>query len=314
MKDTQEIFIGIDVAKSHLDIHILPDNEAWRIDYNEFELEKLSNKLTSMSPQLVVMEATGGLEYFLASTLMKAGLPTVVINPRQARDFAKATGRLAKTDRVDALSLALFGERIRPEVRLLKDAEQQEFSSLLARRRQLIDMRTSEQNRRSQMTGAALENIKEHLAWLDKNIKDVDKDLGSKVSNSPAWQARKELLLSFKGVGAVTTFTLLASLPELGTLNRKKIAALVGVAPLNRDSGSMRGKRMVWGGRASVRSVLYMAALVASRSNVVIKEFYDRLVQAGKPKKVALTACMRKVLTILNAMVRDKQPWKTESV
>ena len=244
MKDTQEIFIGIDVAKSHLDIHILPTNEAWRIEYREGELEKLSNKLVSMFPRLVVMEATGGLEYLLASTLMKAGLPTVVINPRQARDFAKATGRLVKTDKVDAHSLALFGERIRPEVRSLKDTEQHEFASLLARRRQLIDMRTSEQNRRSQMTGEALENIEAHLVWLDKNIKDIDKDLGSKVSNSPSWQARKELLLSFKGVGAVTTFTLLASLPELGTLNRKQVAALVGVAPLNRDSGSMRGKRL----------------------------------------------------------------------
>lgn len=312
MEKTQETFIGIDVSKAHLDVHSLPSSEAWQADNTPAGIIALVDKLLLCKPRLVVMEATGGLEIPLACALMEAGLPVAVVNPRQARDFAKAMGKLAKTDKVDARLLALFGERIRPEVRPLKDAEQQLFSQLLARRRQLVDMRVAEQNRWFMAQGNVRGNIEQHLEWLKQHIDDVDKDLGQFVQASPAWKAKENLLKSFKGVGRIASFTLLAALPELGMLDRKEIAALAGLAPFNRDSGTMRGKRAIWGGRAEVRNLLYMVALVASRSNETIKKFYEKLVQAGKPKKVALTACMRKILTILNAMVRDNQPWNPQ--
>lgn len=312
MEKTQETFIGIDVSKAHLDVHSLPSSEAWQADNTPAGVMALVDKLLLCNPMLVVMEATGGLEIPLACALMEASLPVAVVNPRQARDFAKAMGQLAKTDKVDARLLALFGERIRPEVRPLKDAEQQLFSQLLARRRQLVDMRGAEQNRWFMAHGNVRGNIEQHLEWLKQHIDDVDKDLGQFVQASPIWKAKEDLLKSFKGVGRIASFTLLAALPELGTLDRKEIAALAGLAPFNRDSGTMRGKRAVWGGRAEVRNLLYMVVLVASRSNDSIKQFYEKLVQAGKPKKVALTACMRKILTILNAMVRDNQPWNPQ--
>lgn len=312
MEKTQETFIGIDVSKAHLDVHSLPSSEAWQADNTPAGIMALVDKLLLCKPMLVVMEATGGLEIPLACALMEAGLPVAVVNPRQARDFAKAMGQLAKTDKVDARLLALFGERIRPEVRPLKDTEQQLFSQLLARRRQLVDMRVAEQNRWFMAQGNVRGNIEQHLEWLKQHIDDVDKDLGQFVQTSPAWKAKEDLLKSFKGVGRIASFTLLAALPELGMLDRKEIAALAGLAPFNRDSGTMRGKRAIWGGRAEVRNLLYMVALVASRSNETIKRFYEKLVQAGKPKKVALTACMRKILTILNAMVRDNQPWNPQ--
>lgn len=309
MEKTQETFIGIDVSKAHLDVHSLPSSESWQADNTPAGIMALVDKLLLCKPMLVVMEATGGLEIPLACALMEAGLPVAVVNPRQARDFAKAMGQLAKTDKVDARLLALFGDRIRPEVRPLKDAEQQLFSQLLARRRQLVDMRVAEQNRWFMAQGNVRGNIEQHLEWLKQHIDDVDKDLGQFVQASPVWKAKEDLLKSFKGVGRIASFTLLAALPELGTLDRKEIAALAGLAPFNRDSGTMRGKRAIWGGRAEVRNLLYMVALVASRSNETIKKFYEKLVHAGKPKKVALTACMRKILTILNAMVRDNKPW-----
>lgn len=312
MEKTQETFIGIDVSKAHLDVHSLPSSEAWQADNTPAGIMALVDKLLLCKPMLVVMEATGGLEIPLACALMEAGLPVAVVNPRQARDFAKAMGQLAKTDKVDARILALFGERIRPEVRPLKDAEQQLFSQLLARRRQLVDMRVAEQNRWFMAQGNVRGNIEQHLEWLKQHIEDVDKDLGQFVQASPTWKAKEDLLKSFKGVGRIASFTLLAALPELGMLDRKEIAALAGLAPFNRDSGTMRGKRAIWGGRAEVRNLLYMVALVASRSNETIKKFYEKLIQAGKPKKVALTACMRKILTILNAMVRDNQPWNPQ--
>lgn len=312
MNKTQEIFIGIDVCKASLDVHSLPFNEVWQTDNTSAGITGLVEKLLLCLPSLIVMEATGGLELPVACALMEAGLPVAIVNPRQARDFAKAMGQLAKTDQVDARLLALFGQRIRPEVRPLKDAEQQAFSQMLARRRQLVDMRVAEQNRWFTAQGVVRGNIEQHLEWLKQHLDDVDKDLGQFVQNSPAWQAKENLLKSFKGIGRVACFTLLALLPELGTLNRKQMAALVGLAPFNRDSGLMRGKRAIWGGRVEVRNLLYMVALVASRSNAVIKAFYEKLIQAGKPKKVALTACMRKILTILNAMVRDNQPWSLE--
>lgn len=312
MEKTQETFIGIDVSKAHLDVHSLPSSEAWQTDNTSAGVMALVDKLLLCNPLLVVMEATGGLEMPLACALMEASLPVAVVNPRQARDFAKAMGQLAKTDKVDARLLALFGERIRPEVRPLKDAEQQLFSQLLARRRQLVDMRVAEQNRWFMAQGNVRGNIEQHLEWLKQHIDDVDKDLGQFVQTSPVWKAKEDLLKSFKGVGRIASFTLLAALPELGTLDRKEIAALAGLAPFNRDSGTMRGKRAIWGGRAEVRNLLYMVALVASRNNDSIKRFYEKLVHAGKPKKVALTACMRKILTILNAMVRDNQPWNPQ--
>jgi len=310
MTVSTDIFMGIDVCKARLDIHVLPLQEAWQTDNNCQGITALVEQCRTYAPKLILLEATGGLEMPLVSAFMEAHLPVVVINPRQARDFAKAMGQLAKTDKVDAQLLALFGERIRPEVRPLKDAEQQLFSQLLARRRQLVEMRTAEQNRRAMAQGRVRHNIEKHLDWLKQYIDNVDKDLGQFVQSSPVWKAKEDLLKSFKGVGRIASFTLLASLPELGRLNRKELAALVGLAPFNRDSGAMRGKRMIWGGRAEVRNLLYMVALVASRSNPVIKQFYEKLLQAGKPKKVALTACMRKILTILNAMIRDNQPWK----
>lgn len=309
MEQPQEIFIGIDISKAHLDVHSLPSGEAWQADNTSTGITGLIEKLLLWNINLIVMEATGGLETPLACALMEAGLPVAVVNPRQVRDFAKAIGQLAKTDKVDARLLALFGQRIRPEVRPLKDAEQQLFSQLLARRRQLIDMRVAEQNRWFMAQSRVRENIEKHLEWLNQYIDDVDKELGQFVQTSPVWKAKEDLLKSFKGVGRIASFTLLASLPELGTLNRKEIAALVGLAPFNRDSGMMRGRRAIWGGRVEVRNLLYMVALVASRSNATIKKFYEKLIQAGKPKKVALTACMRKILTILNAIVRDNQPW-----
>ena len=312
MEKTQETFIGIDVSKAHLDVHSLPSSEAWQTDNTCAGVMALVDKLLLCNPLLVVMEATGGLEMPLACALMEASLPVAVVNPRQARDFAKAMGQLAKTDKVDARLLALFGERIRPEVRPLKDAEQQLFSQLLARRRQLVDMRVAEQNRWFMAQGNVRGNIEQHLEWLKQHIDDVDKDLGQFVQTSPVWKAKEDLLKSFKGVGRIASFTLLAALPELGTLDRKEIAALAGLAPFNRDSGTMCGKRAIWGGRAEVRNLLYMVALVASRNNDSIKRFYEKLVHAGKPKKVALTACMRKILTILNAMVRDNQPWNPQ--
>lgn len=312
MEKTQETFIGIDVSKAHLDVHSLPSSEAWQTDNTSAGVMALVDKLLLCNPLLVVMEATGGLEMPLACALMEASLPVAVVNPRQARDFAKAMGQLAKTDKVDARLLALFGERIHPEVRPLKDAEQQLFSQLLARRRQLVDMRVAEQNRWFMAQGNVRGNIEQHLEWLKQHIDDVDKDLGQFVQTSPVWKAKEDLLKSFKGVGRIASFTLLAALPELGTLDRKEIAALAGLAPFNRDSGTMRGKRAIWGGRAEVRNLLYMVALVASRNNDSIKRFYEKLVHAGKPKKVALTACMRKILTILNAMVRDNQPWNPQ--
>jgi transposase len=261
---------------------------------------------------LIVLEATGGLEGALTGALVAAGLPVVVINPRQARDFAKATGQLAKTDAIDAAILAQFAEVVRPPVRPLPDAQTQELAALIARRRQLIEMRTAESNRLGSAAQRVRPGIAAHLRWLDTQVARVDQDLTQAIRQSPVWRARDDLLQSTPGVGPVVTTTLLAELPELGTLNGKQIAALVGVAPLNRDSGLVRGTRTVWGGRASVRAALYMSALVAVRHNPVIKAFYLRLRAAGKAPKVALIACMRKLLTILNAMLKHQTPWRYE--
>jgi transposase len=265
--------------------------------------------LQQMTPTLVVLEATGKLEAAMVATLQSAGLPVVVVNPRQVRDFAKAKGILAKTDTIDARVLAHFGEAVHPAVRPLPDREARELDGYLTRRRQLVEMIVAEQNRRLTAETRVRPDIDAHLDYLRRALAGIDRELEQRVKGSPSWRERDDLLRSVPGVGHVLSLTILAELPELGVLNRRQIAALAGVAPLNRDSGNMRGKRTVWGGRANLRRALYMATLVAARHNPVIRSFYTRLIQAGKGKKVALVACMRKLLTILNSMMRDHTPW-----
>ena len=304
-----DCFIGIDVSKATLDIATLPDGESWTVTNDDSGLAELAPRLVALAPVLVVMEATGGFELLTAITLDKAGLPVAVVNPRQVRDFAKAMGQLAKTDALDAGMLADFALRVRPTPRPLPDEAAQLLESLLTRRRQIVEMLTAEKNRLGFARGPIKRDITQHIRWLEKRLADVDGDLQDAVEASPLYQAKADLLRSVPGVGQVTTLTLLATLPELGQLSRHQIAALVGVAPLNRDSGTMRGKRMVWGGRAPVRAVLYMAALVGLKHNPVLRVFYERLRAAGKPFKVAATACMRKLLTILNAMLHQNRRW-----
>lgn len=301
-------FIGIDVAKATLDIASLPDGESWTVTNDEPGLAELAPRLVALAPALVVLESTGGFEVLAAITLAKAGLPIAVVNPRQVRDFAKALGRLAKTDALDASLLADFAQRVRPEPRPLPDEAAQLLDSLLTRRRQIVDMLTAEKNRLGFARGPVKRDISQHIRWLEKRLADVDGDLQDAVAASPLYQAKAALLRSVPGVGQVTTLTLLASLPELGQLSRHEIAALVGVAPMNRDSGTLRGKRMVWGGRAPVRAV----ALVGIKHNPVLRAFYDRLRAAGKPFKVAATACMRKLLTILNARLKHHRRWDAQ--
>jgi transposase len=274
---------------------------------------RLVERLRGLSPTLIVLEATGGLAVPLTSAVAAAGLPVVVVNPRQVRDFAKATGKLAKTDALDAAVLAQFAEAVRPALRPLPDAATQALSALLARRRQLIEMLTAEKNRLGSALPPVRPGIRAHIRWLERRLAALDADLAQAIRESPVWREKDDLLQSVPGVGPVLATTLLASLPELGTLTRQQIAALVGVAPLNRDSGAWRGKRRVWGGRAPVRAALYMSALVATRFNPVLRAFYQRLCAAGKAKKVALTACMRKLLTILNAMLKYRTRWQEHS-
>jgi transposase len=308
-----ECFVGIDVSKATLDIASLPDAETWTVTNDDAGLAELLPRLVALRPTLIVLEATGGFESAAVAALAKLGLPVVVVNPRQVRDFAKSMGRLAKTDALDALTLALFGERVRPAVRPLPDEAAQLLDALLTRRRQLIEMLTAEKNRLGFARGPVRRDITQHLRWLEKRLADVDGDLTDAIAASPLYRAQDDLLRSVPGVGRVTAFTLLGKLPELGRLSRREIAALVGVAPLNRDSGQMRGKRFVWGGRAPVRAVLYMAALVGVKHNPRLRVFYERLCAAGKVFKVAITACLRKLLTILNAMVHHQRKWDPQT-
>ena len=305
----EEIYVGIDVAKDRVDVSIRPGGDTWSADYDERGMSELVSCLRTVEPTAVLLEATGGLEVPLVSALAAAALPVVVVNPRQVRDFAKATGRLAKTDALDAQVLAHFAEAVRPPVRPLRDADTQELNSLTTRRSQLMTMLVAEKNRLRRASHSVHPSIRSHIRWLEQELSDLDKDLRKALRSSPVWREKDNLLRSVPGVGEQLSLSLLAYLPELGTLNRKRIAALVGVAPFNRDSGSRRGKRSVWGGRTRLRAVLYMGALVASRHNPVLRAFYQRLLAAGKPKKLALTACMRKLLTILNAMVKTGQHW-----
>lgn len=307
------VFVGIDVAKATLDLAVRPSGQRWTVANEATTMAELVEALEAQAPTLVVLEATGGFEHVVVAALAAAGLPVVVANPRQVRDFARAIGQLAKTDAIDAQILALFAERVRPEPRPLPNEAAQELDALLTRRRQLLDMLVAEKNRLGFARTPVRRGITQHIRWLERRLADVDGDLGHLIERSPVWRATDDLLRSVPGVGPVLSRTLLGELPELGQLNRKQIAALVGVAPLARDSGTLRGKRLVWGGRAPVRTVLYMSALAATRCNPVLRAFYHRLRAAGKPAKVALTACMRKLLTILNAMVRSNTHWRSAS-
>jgi transposase len=309
-----DAFVGIDVSKATLDIAVAPTGEAWSVANTTEGMQQLVSKLGEISPKLIVLEATGGLERRAVAALAGASLPVVAVNPRQVRDFARATGQLAKTDAIDAAVLALFAERIRPQVRPLRDEETQELEALVVRRRQVVDMLTAEKNRlvAAPPSKRVRTAIGRTIKWFQKQLEEVDSDLDSAVKGSPIWREKDDLLQSVPGVGKVLSRTLLSLVPELGTLGKKQLAALVGVAPLNWDSGQYRGRRRVWGGRAHVRAVLYMGALVAARFNPVIRAFHARLVAAGKLPKVALVACVRKLLTILNAMVRDRTPWTRE--
>jgi transposase len=303
-------FAGIDVSKDHLDAHVRPDGTAFRAAADEAGDAAVVARLAAAGPALIVLEATGGYEAPVAAALAAAGLPVAVVNPRQARRFAEATGRLAKTDRLDAAALARFAEAVRPEPRPLADADTQAPAALVARRRQLIEMRTAEQNRLPLAAPAVARSIRDHIAWLDRQIEGVGRELGAAVEASPVWRAKDDLLRGVPGIGPVVSRTLLAELPELGALSGRRIAALAGVAPVARESGRWSGARSIAGGRAAVRSALYMAGLSAVRYNPAIRAFYRRLRAAGQAAKVAQVAAMRKLLVTLNAMLRDGRPWR----
>lgn len=305
----KKIYIGIDVSKDMLDVAVHGDKQHWSFPNDEAGINKIVSKFRELPPALVVLEATGGFEVPLAAELGVAKIPTAVVNPRQIRDFAKSVGMLAKTDILDARIIARFAATVQPTPYPIPGIEAQELGAITARRRQIVSMITAEKNRLSTASKTVKPRIRAHINWLEKELDDVNRSLRQKVKDSPIWQEKDKLMQSVPGVGPNLSITILAELPELGTLNRKQIAALVGVAPLNRDSGTLRGKRTTWGGRATVRTAFYMATLVATRHNPLIRCFYERLCAAGKPKKVALTACMRKLLTILNAMLKCGTRW-----
>lgn len=308
-KAVPDRFIGIDVSKARLDVAVLPTGQTQSFANDEAGCRALAAWALGLSPRLIVMEATGGLEMLITGLLTAAGLAVAVINPRQIRDFAKACGTLAKTDAIDAQTIARFGQALNPQPRPLKDEQTQALTALIARRRQIVDMLTAEKNRLGVAHRRVRKDIQQTIAWLEKRLDHVDRDLAEAIKASPVWREKEDILTSAKGVGTVLSTTLLCALPELGALNRRQISALVGVCPFNRDSGTQRGRRAIFGGRADVRAVLYMGTLAAIRSNPVIKAFYARLIEAGKLPKVAITACMRKLLTILNAMMRNNQKW-----
>lgn len=303
---TPPTHVGIDVSKDQLDIAQRPEVQHWTVPNQERGIAELIKRLERLQPALVLLEASGGLEIPVVAALVEAQIPTVVINPRQVRDFAKATGQLAKTDAIDAGILAQFAEAVRPEPRPFPDEATRELDALVTRRRQLVEMLTAENNRLLRTGPKRVRaDIRKHIRWLERELELLEKDLDNFIKASPVWREKEDVLRSFKGVGPVLSATLLGELPELGRLNRKRIAKLVGLAPLNSDSGKFRGKRRIWGGRANVRAALYMPTLTAMRHNPTIRHLYQRLLAGGKPKKLALTACMRKFLTILNAAVRE---------
>ncbi len=303
-------YVGIDVAQDWLDVAVHGIGQPWRVTSDEQGVKSLIGTLREQGVHLVVMEATGGYEIPITVALGTAGIPVAVVNPRQVRDFARSLGKLAKTDRLDAQVLAYFAAATRPTPRALPDEQARELGALVARRRQLLQMHAAELQRRQRALPVVRQRIDRVLAVLEQELRGLDQDLGDRLRQSPLWREQEDLLRGVPGVGPALTFSLLADLPELGTLSSKEVAALVGVAPLNRDSGRWRGKRVIWGGRAHVRTALYMPTVVAVRWNPVLREFYQRLVTAGKPKKVALVACMRKLLVILNAMLKHRTPWQ----
>jgi transposase len=306
------MFVGIDVAKDRLDVHLRPGGEFFTLARDGEGIEALATRLAMLKPKLIVLEATGGFETVVAAAFAAAGLPLAVVNPRQIRDFARATGRLAKTDPLDAAVIAHFAEAVRPQARPVADAEACALGELVARRRQLIEMMTAERNRRRQLTTQRLiKGIDRILAALQAQLNELEKDIDDAVRGTPAWREKEDLLVSVPGIGPKIARTLIAELPELGSLGRREVAALVGVAPFNRDSGKWRGRRTIAGGRAVVRSALYMSVLVSIRRKLPLAGVYYRLREAGKPAKVAIVACMRKLATILNAILRDKAPWQT---
>jgi transposase len=307
--ETTPRFVGIDVAKARLDVAVRPTDDQWNVPNDEAGISQLVTRLQELAPVLIVLEATGGLELLLAAALAAAGLPLAVVNPRQVRDFAKAVGQLAKTDALDAQLLARFADVIRPTPRPLPAAQAQALSALLARRRQVIGMLVAEQQRLGTALSTVRPRIEAHIAWLRQELAQLDAELQATIRESPVWREKERLLRTVPGVGPVLSMTLVADLPELGQLNRKQIAALVGLAPLNCESGSLRGRRIIWGGRGRVRAALYMSTLVAVKHNPVLRAFYDRLLAAGKPKKVALIACMHKLLLTLNALLRQAVAW-----
>jgi transposase len=309
--EKEKAYVGIDVAKASMDMAVHQSKELKSFTNDDRGIMRAVSGLRELAPALVVVEATGGIEMPLVAALGAARLPVVVVNPRQIRDFARATGQLAKTDVLDARVIAHFAATVKPDLRPLPDDQAQEFESIMARRRQVVEMITAEKNRLSSARSKVVRrHIKDHIAWLERELVETDNNIKRSVRESPIWREKDNLLRSVPGVGPVLSATLLADLPELGTMNRREIAALVGVAPFNCDSGTLRGKRATWGGRAKVRAALYMATLVATRYNPIIRAFYRRLCAAGKEKKVALTACMRKLLTILNAMLKHRAPWR----
>jgi transposase len=318
MTTTARLFAGVDVSKDRLDVCLrwseperhYEEEEAFVVDYDDSGIDALVSRLLEERSVLVILEATGGFERTVVGALAAEGLPLVVVNPRQVRDFTRATGRLAKTDRIDAAILARFAEAVRPAPKPLPDREIHALQAIVARRRQLLGMLAAENNRLGEAPKPVAKRIEAHVRWLEKELCRTERDLEAAIESSPVLGENEALLRSVPGVGPVLARTLLAGVPELGTLTHKRLAALVGVAPLNRDSGTLRGHRSVWGGRAEVRAALYMGALVATRHNAVIGEFYERLLAAGKPKKVALVACMRKLLSILSAVLKHRTPWR----
>jgi len=312
-ENKSEMFVGIDVSKATLDVRIEPLGEWFQVGNEDEGIKALCSRLSELAPTLIVMEATGGLEMRAAGELAARGLQLAVVNPRQVRDFAKASGQLAKTDRIDTTVLCAFARAIRPAVRAIKDELTQQLDDLVTRRRQLVQMRVQESLRLHAASKVQAKSLKAHIAWLDKRIKEIETDLGARLRGSDAWRVKDDLLLSIPGVGEITSRSMLTGCPEMGRLTRREIAKLVGIAPLNNDSGKYRGQRHIWGGRADVRSVLYMATVSAMRCNPVIKAFAANLKQTGKAPKVVIVACMRKLLTIMNAIIKSNTPWKAET-
>ncbi len=309
-KESEEVFIGIDVSKKRLDVASNIEKEIWGVANDKAGIDAIVKRCLELRPQLVVVESTGGIEKNLVGELYAGGVPVALINPHRVREFARSIGLLAKTDRLDARLLARFGQAVRPQPTRLPDEKEQLLAAMVLRRRQLIENRTAEKNRLLTAHKAMQGSIEAHLKWLDAQIAELDRQINQFIQDDPNFKVKNEILRSVPGIGKVTSSLMIAALPELGHSDRKQIAALVGVAPMNFDSGFFRGKRRIKGGRADIRTVLYMATVSATRFNPVIREFYQRLLKNGKLKKVALVACMRKLLTILNALIRDQLSWQ----